>query len=172
MTSPQRALNFAAITAVSARNVASLEAAVLRGASIHTSDQFGMTLLHRAAENDDVAMIRKLVDLGARINECDISKSSALHHAFHKKSMNAALALITCGINPHLIDSNDRKAIDILEQLEPTVEKIAVRDALLAYMQEDPEAKKLAETMLPQPDDPAIADIRHIKRRTAQRFKM
>lgn len=174
MTSNQRVLNFAAMTAVSARNVTSLEKAVQLGASIHISDQFGMTLLHRAAENDDAAMIHKLFSLGARINESDLSKSTALHHAFHKKSFNAALALIECGINPHLIDSNDRKAIDILDQIEVSVEKTALRDVLATYMQEDKVEKKPLpqEQTIPIIEDPAIADIRHIKHKTANRFKM
>lgn len=72
----------------------------------------GWSLLHQAAADGNVAMIRGLVDRGANINARDNDDFTPLHQAAFMGQSEAAVALIMLGADTTIINSQNRTAVD------------------------------------------------------------
>jgi hypothetical protein len=96
--------SFALSDAVLARDVARARALIEGGADIHALDRRpnvaggnGRRPLNFAALNNDVAMIELLLDLGADINQANLSGYTPLHHAVEAQSAEAIALLVSRG---------------------------------------------------------------------------
>lgn len=82
---------------------------------VNTVDRFGRTGLYFASKTGPISLVRKLISLGAHINQ---STPSILHGCAHGESDNEAIvfALVKHGVNVDAVDERDRTPLYIAVQ--------------------------------------------------------
>lgn len=82
---------------------------------VNTVDRFGRTGLYFAAKTGPISLVRKLISLGAHINQ---STPSILHGCAYGESDNEAIvfALVKHGVNVDSVDERDRTPLYIAVQ--------------------------------------------------------
>jgi len=88
-----------------------LQLLISKGADINSVDSFGNTLLYHAVEQENIALIKLLIQLGCDINHCSRhDKDSVLHYAYFQKNREIISLLINNGVNRKKLNIYNRTA--------------------------------------------------------------
>lgn len=87
-------------------SISTLETLVAAGADVRCCDWWGMSPLHEAAKNDNVAAVDFLIENGAQVNQQDKNGAIALHLAVTCNSREIVELLVKKGSSVNATDNN------------------------------------------------------------------
>ena len=102
-----------------------IEQLLKSGADANTSDKNNFTLLMNFVEKGDEDTVKLLLDYGAKVNEKDLFKMSALDYAIKRKKLNIAKllvksgAIITSDNYMFAVESNYKELVSFFDTLDP-----------------------------------------------------
>ena len=92
-----------------------IQSLIDNGANIHKTDAFGNTLLYYAVEQEDVKLVKFLIQLGCDINNVSRDdKDSVLHYAYFQKNREIISILIESGANQEYLNIYNKTPRDYL----------------------------------------------------------
>lgn len=102
-----------------------IEKLLKSGADANTSDKNNFTLLMNFVQKGDEDTVRILLDYGARVNEKDLFKMTALDYAIKTKKLDIAKLLVRSGAvisNDNYmfaVESNYKELVSFFDTLDP-----------------------------------------------------
>ncbi|KAK1795871.1 hypothetical protein P4O66_008970, partial [Electrophorus voltai] len=146
---------------------------LIKGTNVNDKNVSSDTLLHLAAEHDQVAVVNFLLCQGAKLDLRDRHGRTALHRAAQSGHSTAAVALVRSGADIHAMDQDSKTALHLAAQSrhDATVRALVLEEARsfkgqttflhLAAMEDDP---SLADILL---QNGASVDVRDAQKKTA-----
>jgi len=86
------------------------------GADVDAQDHMGWTPMMHAIMTYQPTVVEKLCLLGAHVDTRDVAGITALHHAMHYGHEDIVLTLLRHGADPHLVNREGEKAMDVLSR--------------------------------------------------------
>lgn len=89
-----------------------------KGFNVNVQDQHERVLLHCAASNGHIEIVKMLVGAGADLEVKDRSDTIPLHYAFYYKNIEIVQVLLDAGANPFLLNENQETIFDQLDSMD------------------------------------------------------
>jgi len=88
-----------------------IQSLINSGANINTIDSFGNTLLYHAVEEEDIKLIKLLIQLGCDVNQVSRhDKDTVLHYAYFQKNREIISILIENGADREKLNIYNKRA--------------------------------------------------------------
>jgi len=83
------------------------------GADVDHRDEQGLTLLHRAARDNRLTVVKALLEGGARVDGADLAGDTPLHYAVAAEHVDVVDALVEAGASAAVPNRAGQRPIDI-----------------------------------------------------------